>query len=85
MKREHLETKEMLVIRESQARKDQQENQERQEIKGQRVGVANLDPRAQLESLAQEACKETEGYLDCLGHRDDQAEHPQMNTSSRSA
>lgn len=49
-----------------------QENQERQEIKGQRVGVANLDPRAQLESLAQEACKETEGYLDCLGHRDDQ-------------
>lgn len=49
-----------------------QENQETQEIKAQRVDVANLDPKAHLESLVQEACKETEGYLDCLGHRDDQ-------------
>lgn len=49
-----------------------QENQESQEIKGQRVGVANMDQRVQKGGLAQEACKETGGYLDCLGHRDDQ-------------
>lgn len=48
------------------------ENQGTQEIKAQKVDVANTDPKAHQESLAQEACKETEGYLDWLGHRDDQ-------------
>lgn len=48
------------------------ENQGTQEIKGQRVDVANTDPKAHQESLAQEACKETEGSLDWLGHRGDQ-------------